>query len=38
MYRLYHRHQLSLFGWLPTLLSAAGRLLSRRTQPQVKLH
>jgi NADH dehydrogenase len=35
---LYHRHQLSLSGWLPTLLSAAGRLLSRRIQPQVKLH
>jgi NADH dehydrogenase len=34
---LYHRHQLTLFGWLPTLLSAA-RLLQRRTQPQVKLH
>ncbi|WP_374554083.1 NAD(P)/FAD-dependent oxidoreductase [Aquitalea pelogenes] len=35
---LYHRHQLTLFGWLPTVLTAAARLLQRRTQPLVKLH
>ena len=35
---LYHRHQLTLFGWLPTMLTAAARLLQRRTQPLVKLH
>jgi NADH dehydrogenase len=39
MYRsLYKMHQLALHGTLKTALDTATNLISRRTEPRVKLH
>jgi NADH dehydrogenase len=39
MYRsLYKMHQRALHGWFTTALASLGRLLTRRTEPRVKLH
>jgi NADH dehydrogenase len=39
MYRsLYKMHQRALHGWAKTALASAGRLLTQRTEPRVKLH
>ena len=39
MYRsLYTMHQLALHGWHKVLLDTLARNITRRTEPQVKLH
>ena len=39
MYRsLYTMHQLALHGWPKVLLDTLARTITRRTEPQVKLH
>jgi NADH dehydrogenase len=35
---LYKMHQVALHGWWKTALGSASRLLTRRTEPRVKLH
>ncbi len=35
---LYKMHQVALHGWWKTLLGSASRLLTRSTEPRVKLH
>jgi len=35
---LYKLHQLAVHGWWRTTLGTASRLLTRRTEPRVKLH
>ena len=39
MYRsLYKMHQTALHGWFKVLLGTLARMLTRRTEPHVKLH
>jgi NADH:ubiquinone reductase (H+-translocating) len=39
MYRsLYKMHEIALHGWIKVILDTLSRLLTRRTEPQVKLH
>jgi len=39
MYRsLYKMHLIALHGFFSVFLQSIGRLISRRTEPQVKLH
>src|SRR5581483_7723186 len=39
MYRsLYKMHELALHGWTKVWLSTLARLITRRTEPHVKLH
>jgi NADH dehydrogenase len=35
---LYKMHELALHGWWKTALGSAARLITRRTEPRVKLH
>ena len=35
---LYKMHQVALHGWWKTALGSASRLLTRSTEPRVKLH
>jgi NADH dehydrogenase len=35
---LYKLHELAVHGWWRTTLGTASRLLTRRTEPRVKLH
>ena len=35
---LYEMHELAIHGWWRTTLGTASRLLTRRTDPRVKLH
>ncbi len=35
---LYKMHEVALHGWWKTVLGSASRLLTRRTEPRVKLH
>ena len=39
MYRsLYKMHEVALYGYVKVFLDTLSRLLTRRTEPQVKLH
>jgi NADH dehydrogenase len=39
MYRsLYKMHQLALYGWAKVTLDTIARMITRRTDPVVKLH
>jgi NADH:quinone reductase (non-electrogenic) len=39
MYRsLYKMHEVALYGYTKVFLDTLSRLLTRRTEPQVKLH
>lgn len=39
MYRsLYKMHEIALYGWIKVILDTLSRMLTRRTEPQVKLH
>ena len=39
MYRsLYKMHETALHGWFKVLLGTFSRMLTRRTEPRVKLH
>ena len=35
---LYKLHELALHGWVKTTLDTLARLITRRTEPHVKLH